>query len=627
MSDYDQQSELDDELLSAYLDDELSPEDRAAVEARLATDPGAQQLLHQLRAVCEAVQALPQEVVGHDMRESILHQANEARRSGTAAGVRGAGEHADAANGQPSAALEDAPKLTIGRTRRGWVWASLAIAAALLIMVFGREPERDRLPNLAQHQDKDQLRDARGGATDLEVRALNEPAAPVDKSEAAPPPDSLSAWAAPATELGAEPAPSAAPASSIASAPTSGPQPRGRARSLELATESPPPPAPTQTIEEVGRHYGAYSDAATPMNLNSDSLKEDIAEMPAADRLAAAAPTTELRDSQLSNNVADAAAGGEPAAAPAEPVAPAAPAGEGQAARDPLVVVRVHAKRTVLESRTFDRLLERNGIEVDSAATDESGLATLDGSRRAARRFAENDQTNGTAEPASDQRNEAATVDAVLVEAPPAAIEACIDGLNKDQENILGLLVDETAAVEAKLATEFTTDANVLAKQKLAENLELTKYNRGTVPGEQESVTRDKYYFYRSDGAGFGGGGFGGASSNEVRLQLLQQGRRFRARKSLSESDGGLAVRLNERRVIARQPQPLGQQSARGGRAAESDSQVAQSDSQAAAMSAGELRREMKVAGQAGENKLQVLFLFSCDEAAAPSPPSRGKAQ
>jgi hypothetical protein len=617
MSDYDRQSELDDELLSAYLDDELSPEDRAAVESRLAADPAAQQLLHQLRAVCEAVQALPQEVVGHDMRDSILHQANAARQSATAAGPRAAEEHTDVSNGQPSTALDDAPKLTIGRTRRGWVWASLAIAAALLIMAFGREPERDRLPVVAQHQDKDRLRNPRGGATDLEVRAVNEPAASVAEFESAPPPDNRFAWQAPATDMDAVPAPETA----SAPAPSSGPQPRGRARNLGLATGPPPPPAQAQTNEELARNYGAYSTPAEPMKTQDESLKEEIAEMPAADRLTTAAPMTELRDMDLGNTLADTAAGGEPAAAPA------APADENQAAGDPFVVVRVHARRTALERRAFDQLLERNGIEVDSAPVAESGLATLDGSRRAARRFAETGESNGTAEPASDQPDEAATVDAVLVEAPPAAITACIDGLNKDQENILGLWVDETAAVEAKSASDSAPETDVFAKQKLAENLELTKYNRGVVPAEQESLARDKYHFYRSDGAGFGGGRFGGASSNEFRLELLQQGLRLRARKSLSESAGGLAVRLNEPGVVAQQAQRSGQQSAQGGLGAENDSRAAQSDSQTAALSVGEPRREMKEAGQAGENKLQVLFLFSCDEAAAPSPPSRGKAQ
>ncbi|HEY3391939.1 MAG TPA: hypothetical protein VGK58_04490 [Lacipirellulaceae bacterium] len=618
MSEYDRQSELDDELVSAYLDEELSPEDRAAVEARLAADPAAQQLLHQLRAVCEAVQALPQEVVGHDMRDSILHQANAVRQTAAAARLQDADEHADVSNGQTSTALDDGPKLTIGRTRRGWVWASLAIAAALLIMAFGREAERDRLPNLAQRQDKGPLGDARGGATDLEVRAVNEPAAPADESESAPPPDNRFAWQAPATDMDAV----SAPETASEPAPTSGPQPRGRARTLELATESPPPPAQAQRAEELGRNYADSTPAAPPTETQAESLKEEVPEMPAADRLAPAAPATELGDMGLGNTVADAAAGGEPAAAPA------VPADENQADDDPLVVVRVHAKRSAVESRTFDRLLERNGIEVNSALTDESELAALDGSRRAFRRFAETGQTNGTAEPASDQPNEADTVDAVLVEAPPAAIEAYIDGLNKDQENVLGLRVDETAAVEAKSATDFAADTNAFAKPKLAENLELTKYNRGIVPAEQESLARDNYHFYRSDGAGFGGGRFSGASSNEARLQLLQQRGLLRARKSLSESGAGVAVRLNERGAIAQQPQPFGQQSARGGLGAENDSRAAQNDSQAAALKVESVRRGMKEGEQrAADNKLQVLFLFSFDEAATPSPPSRGKAQ
>ena len=60
MSDREQNYELDDERLSAYLDDELSAEERAAIEARLADDPAAKRLLHELQSVSQAVQALPQ---------------------------------------------------------------------------------------------------------------------------------------------------------------------------------------------------------------------------------------------------------------------------------------------------------------------------------------------------------------------------------------------------------------------------------------------------------------------------------------------------------------------------------------------------------------------------------------
>ena len=59
MNGNDHQHELDDELLSAYIDGELSDSERAAVEARLASDPEAQHLLHQLRSVSQDVQSLP----------------------------------------------------------------------------------------------------------------------------------------------------------------------------------------------------------------------------------------------------------------------------------------------------------------------------------------------------------------------------------------------------------------------------------------------------------------------------------------------------------------------------------------------------------------------------------------
>ena len=81
--------------------------------------------------------------------------------------------------------------------------------------------------------------------------------------------------------------------------------------------------------------------------------------MPAADRLAAAAPTSELRDMELGNAVADATAGGTrqpPRRLPPRRPMPRRPKKFKRRAT-PLVVVRVHAKRTALERKTFDRLL------------------------------------------------------------------------------------------------------------------------------------------------------------------------------------------------------------------------------------------------------------------------------
>ena len=69
---------IDDELLSAYLDDELAPEERARVEQRLAADPAARQLLEQLRAVSRAVKDLPAEPIGVDIRDTVLRRAERA---------------------------------------------------------------------------------------------------------------------------------------------------------------------------------------------------------------------------------------------------------------------------------------------------------------------------------------------------------------------------------------------------------------------------------------------------------------------------------------------------------------------------------------------------------------------
>src|SRR3954469_17395169 len=87
MSDKPSNHELDDELLSAYLDDELSADERAAVEARLATDPAAQQLLHELRSVSQSVQALPTETPSRDLSEEIIRRAREAKPANAPAAI------------------------------------------------------------------------------------------------------------------------------------------------------------------------------------------------------------------------------------------------------------------------------------------------------------------------------------------------------------------------------------------------------------------------------------------------------------------------------------------------------------------------------------------------------------
>ncbi len=58
-------------MLSAYLDDELTRDERAEVEALLASDAGARRLLDDLRATVDGVRALPRAKVSEEFRDAL----------------------------------------------------------------------------------------------------------------------------------------------------------------------------------------------------------------------------------------------------------------------------------------------------------------------------------------------------------------------------------------------------------------------------------------------------------------------------------------------------------------------------------------------------------------------------
>ncbi|MGE3239552.1 MAG: anti-sigma factor, partial [Pirellulales bacterium] len=98
---------FDDELLSAYLDGELTAEERARVEERLSVDPASRQLLDELRSVSQAMQGLPHAKLSGDLRESVLRRAERSMlvaKDATAAGRPGA----------------DGFSLPFGRSKRAW---------------------------------------------------------------------------------------------------------------------------------------------------------------------------------------------------------------------------------------------------------------------------------------------------------------------------------------------------------------------------------------------------------------------------------------------------------------------------------------------------------------------------
>jgi hypothetical protein len=106
-----------DEILSAYLDNELTLTERAEVERQLASELDAQRSLNELRAVRRTVKCLPTE------RAPATLAANVGRRLES---------------------LRNTPPAVAGPRRglntRRWAWPLAAVAAALVIGFFGIQP-------------------------------------------------------------------------------------------------------------------------------------------------------------------------------------------------------------------------------------------------------------------------------------------------------------------------------------------------------------------------------------------------------------------------------------------------------------------------------------------------------
>src|SRR5436309_4567448 len=67
--------EFPDELLSAFLDDELSPAERAQVEKHLAASEADRQLLAELKSLRGDLASLPQAVVSPDFADRAVRAA------------------------------------------------------------------------------------------------------------------------------------------------------------------------------------------------------------------------------------------------------------------------------------------------------------------------------------------------------------------------------------------------------------------------------------------------------------------------------------------------------------------------------------------------------------------------
>jgi hypothetical protein len=636
MSDYPLQPELDDELLSAYLDGELPAEDAAAVEARLAADPAAAELLHQLRAVSQAVQGLSQEVVGRDLSDAIVRRVEESRHKSGAAPVpaslaieSGVGP----TNGAAPQTASSMPTLTVGRTRRGWVWASLAAAAAVLIMIFQSNPVGNQnLPDMARRgrPAAESNRPEQLAQDQLEFRARNEPAAPTVADLADT--DAVS-QSTPSLELRDS---------------TRNFRRELEERSVDGPTAPPEPLAASEGEARFGMEQASEPDGAARVPMAAPTVQLSV-QPPAQEKESMLAAGAAVPPQPANGAVVDEAVDGLGVAGSAgtlgrerpdesAPEMPALSEPAQPAEKDQLVVVRVFAKRAALETKTFEQLLTTNGIEV--VASESKNTDVTDQSVPLNRQRAGQSAVRRTREPVTQQEQGANTEEeVVLVEATRAAIVSCLDSLNRDQENYSAISVDNMAEQElARETAQIAPTADFARSEppgelkKLADEMGLAKYNRGLVPQQQELAARDKAFFYRYYGADSQEDRFAGGRYRDDygRYAFGQDQAQQEVEKVLANrpyergANQGRAVRLKTWGMVQQQADRYGvDEKLLRDSAVPADPQAA-----ATAEQLGELQQST-IQSTAGprEGTLQVLFVLQPSEEAAPSRPARNKAQ
>ena len=131
----------ENELLSAYLDGELTADEQAQVEQLLATNPAARQLVDELRALRVRLQALPSHRIGKDISQEVLRRA-QLRMESEAAPPRPRREEREESPQPESPFL----RTLLGRALRprALVWSGLAVSVAVVLLVV--ESTRDRGP-------------------------------------------------------------------------------------------------------------------------------------------------------------------------------------------------------------------------------------------------------------------------------------------------------------------------------------------------------------------------------------------------------------------------------------------------------------------------------------------------
>ena len=398
---------------------------------------------------------LPLEPAGRDLSGEILRRVEAKQRADGGAKVGG------------SAGIgEITPRLPVFGSRRSWIWATLAVAAGLMIMVLDRDEKGKQLPPVAQNDGASAKLSSHdraepvGGQTNMPAIGGGGDASKM-VSLGTPTPDSVGA----PNSAAAAPRESDKLASREPSvAPPSGGVAASNTTSDRLAVST---PAEDRRKSPVAVGGGLRQRADVPLSADGEAKsvivgRSESKATPLQERAAGESGIASERPADLDNS------------------------GGGQAEIEDtsaLVVVHVSAKPAAIRGGEFEKLLARNGVEFDEKGKAEEATATADSIKKAVARSPESYDAS------RDKSGTNKPVDMVVVDAPRDVVAACMADLQHDESNFASVEVDQPSANDR--ASAATTD---VAKQL---GSELRQYNRGMTTVKQPPGTR----FYADDAA------------------------------------------------------------------------------------------------------------------------------
>jgi len=127
------------ELISAYIDGELTSDEQVRVEQALLEDPHSQQLLEDLQALHDRLQAIPRSEPSQDYTQQILRRAERAILTGPS-------ETPGTSDGAKTAAVQIAnpgARSNQPANLKHLIWATTALAATLVLALLFRQGNQD----------------------------------------------------------------------------------------------------------------------------------------------------------------------------------------------------------------------------------------------------------------------------------------------------------------------------------------------------------------------------------------------------------------------------------------------------------------------------------------------------